>query len=53
VKKRKRIPALLIAQNDRAPVFNYQIKPGWPNIAIGQLLFAKAGLKNLLKARAG
>ncbi len=34
---------------DGIPKFNYTIKPGWSNVKVGQILFEKEGLNNLLK----
>ncbi len=33
------------------PVFSYQVKSGWSDLKIGQLLFAKEGLYELLETR--
>jgi len=32
-----------------APVFKYQIKEGWSDVKVGQILFRKEGLDELLK----
>lgn len=38
--------------NEGVPVFNYRVKPGWSDLKIGQLLFAKEGLNDLLNVKA-
>ena len=37
------------AVNEGLPVFTYQVKSGWSDLKIGQLLFAKEGLYDLLE----
>lgn len=34
---------------DGVPVFSYRLQPGWSGLKIGQILFAKEGLYNLLR----
>jgi len=36
---------------DAIPVFNYKLKSGWSDLKIGQILFEKEGLNELLNAR--
>jgi len=36
---------------DNLPYFTYQLKEGWTNLRIGELLFDREGLKELLKAK--
>lgn len=39
--------------SDQSPIFNYQVKEGWSDLKIGQIIFEQQGLNELFSSSAG